>query len=275
MQGEIAYDVPAAFTAFAPEQRAHLESLPVGVVDICRVAQALLIPPDFAAGVDVPESRYGEREIRAADEMLRVLITLDATPITETRPLEHRVIGTCRDFTVLSCAFLQHRGVTARARCGFAAYFDAESYLDHWVVEYRLDADSRWVRLDSEWLGVDLGVDTEDIQPDEFLTGGEAWIECRAGRIDPARFGVHGVPENFGIGEVRGNAIRDLAALNQVEMLPWDEWGRMMDSYDGKTGPDYDELMDRVAVACASNDPSVFRTQYAEDDLAVPESMIV
>ena len=115
----------------------------------------------------------------------------------------------------------------------------------------------------------------EDLRPDEFLSGGEAWVRCREGIADPMQFGVHGVPENFGIGEVRGNVIRDLAALNQVEMLPWDHWGRMMDSYDETAGPEYDELMDRVAAACASNDPSVFRAQYALEDLAVPQSLIV
>ncbi len=266
----IAYDEPGALTMFAPAQQMLLEALPVGVVDICRVAQALVIPPDFAAGINISEDRFAEREIRSADEMLRVLCGLDPTPITEVRPLEHRIIGTCRDFTVLSCAFLQHRGVAARARCGFASYFDEGLFVDHWIVEHWLDAEARWVRLDSEILGVALVPDAEDLRPGEFLSGGEAWELCRSGAADPMRFGVHGVPENFGIGEVRGNAIRDLAALNQVEMLPWDHWGRMMESYDGSTGPEYDELMDRVAVACASNDPSAFRAQYAVEDLAVP-----
>jgi hypothetical protein len=30
-------------------------------------------------------------------------------------------------------------------------------------------------------------------------------------------------------------------------MLPWDEWGRMDASYQGQTGPDYDELLDTIA----------------------------
>ena len=51
-------------------------------------------------------------------------------------------------------------------------------------------------------------------------------------------------PHAWGPAEIRGNAIRDLAALRKLEMLPWDEWGRMTASYQGKTGPDYDALMD-------------------------------
>ena len=115
----------------------------------------------------------------------------------------------------------------------------------------------------------------EDLAEGEFLSGGEAWTLCRQGEADPSRFGVDGVPHAWGIAEVRGNAVRDLAALNKVEMLPWDEWGRMESSYDGHTGADYDELMDAIAATCASNDETAIRRLYASEDLAVPESMVV
>ena len=71
------------------------------------------------------------------------------------------------------------------------------------------------------------------------------------------------------------NTNRDLAALCKVEMLPWDEWGRMHASYNGETGPDYDDLMDTVAAACASDDPTVIAAAYASEDLMVPTHMIV
>jgi hypothetical protein len=184
-------------------------------------------------------------------------------------------VGTCRHFAVLSCALLRLRGIPARARCGFATYFLAGKSVDHWIIEYWRDAESRWVRVDAEVVGTDLVRDAADLAVDEFLTGGESWMRYRAGAIDPDLFGVAGVDYAWGIGEIRGNAIRDLAALCKVEMLPWDEWGRMTDSYDGKTGSDYDELMDVVAAACASNDLATIQETYATEDLAVPDSMIV
>ncbi len=73
--------------------------------------------------------------------------------------------------------------------------------------------------------------------------------------------------------EIRGNAIRDLAALNKVEMLPWDEWGPMRASYDGTTGADLDELIDEVAEACASDDLDRIQRTYA--DLSVPEELVI
>ena len=90
--------------------------------------------------------------------------------------------------------------------------------------------------------------------PASSSRAGEAWQLLRSGQEDPADFGVFGT-ENWGAGEVRGNAMRDLASLvRKVEMLPWDVWGPMEDSYDGKTGDDFDLLIDQLAVACHSHD---------------------
>ncbi|NNM97346.1 MAG: hypothetical protein HKL89_07055 [Candidatus Dormibacteraeota bacterium] len=144
--------------------------------------------------------------------------------------------------------------------------------LDHWIVEYREDTSKRWVRLDPEILGQDVLDHPEDLGPGEFLTGGEAWSAFRQGKIDPASFGVYG-SENWGPGEIRGNAVKDLAALNKVEMLPWDTWGRMEDAYKGETGPDYDELLDTLAAACAADDPAGITTLYARNDLTVPPEL--
>jgi hypothetical protein len=67
---------------------------------------------------------------------------------------------------------------------------------------------------------------SHDLRPGEFRTGGEAWSAFRRGEIDASRFGVYGT-QNWGAAEIRGNAVKDLAALNKVETLPWDEWGGM------------------------------------------------
>jgi hypothetical protein len=170
---------------------------------------------------------------------------------------------------------LRHRRIAARSRCGFAAYFVRGSFVDHWIVEYWLPADQRWVRVDPEILGFQFVDTPQDLAPGAFLSGGEAWSLCRQGQADPSTFGVDGYPEAWGIGEVRGNAVRDLAALNKVEMLPWDEWGRMKDSYDGETGPEYDELMDVIAATCASDDEAAIEELYDSQDLAVPTAMAV
>jgi len=55
------------------------------------------------------------------------------------------------------------------------------------------------------------GIAAERLTENQFLTGAEAWAQYRRGAVDGATFGVHGT-ENFGPSEIRGNAVRDLAA---------------------------------------------------------------
>ncbi len=279
MPTEIHYDVPGDLTVIGPRFAAALAGLPTDPLAICRVAQSLLISPDGASAIQLPTEREAEKSIRRIDALLDTLLARDPAPIADGRRLEDRVVGTCRHFTVLSVALLRTRGHAARARCGFAGYFDAGKYVDHWIVEWRDPVQHRWVRIDPEMLGLSelLGLPearTADLAPDDFLTGGEAWTAWRRGDADPSSFGVHGVEHAWGIAEIRGNAIRDLAALNRVEMLPWDEWGRMTASYAGDTGPEYDALIDAVAAAGASDDASAIRATYGRDDLTVPAAMI-
>jgi hypothetical protein len=269
------YEVAGVLTAIDDDLLPHLAGLPTSPVDLCRTAQSLVVTPDLAAGLGIPEQRHAEKAVRRASDLIRTLLATDSTPITEARSPAHRIVGTCRHFAVLGCAFLRHRGVAARVRCGFATYFVPGKFVDHWVVEYWHAADRRWLRVDAEILGLPFVDTPDDLRDGEFLSGGEAWTLCRTGAADPSLFGVDGAPHAWGIAEVRGNAIRDLAALNKTEMLPWDEWGRMDASYKGETGSEFDELIDAVATTCASDDPSTIRGLYDSEDLAVPASMIV
>jgi hypothetical protein len=48
----------------------------------------------------------------------------------------------------------------------------------------------------------------------------------------------------------------------------------MTDAYDGNTGPDYDELLDAVAAACATDDSRVASQLYKLVDLHVPNDLV-
>ena len=272
--GPIDWAEPGVFTTITADVVALVDGLASDPLELCLVAQGLVLLPDLAAGLALPEERLAERNIRPASRLLRTLRELAGPDLVAERSLDQRVVGTCRHFALLSTALLRHHGHQARARCGFASYFVHDRYVDHWVTEYLEGATGRWMRIDSEILGFDFVARPFDLQPGEFLTGGEAWRAVAAGSVDPMHFGVPGFPDNWGIGEIRGNAIRDLAALNKIETLPWDEWGRMAESYRGETGPEFDELMDRVARACASDDEALIQRTYAAEDLAVPTQLV-
>jgi hypothetical protein len=245
--------------------------VPHDVDGISRIAGTLIVHPYETVGLDLPEARFADNQLRAADQIVAAVLRLDDAPLHVPRPAQRRIVGTCRHFTVLTVALLRRQGIPARARCGFATYFHAGLGLDHWVVEHHRDG--RWARLDAQIIGGSVLPHPEDLAEGLFLTGGEAWTAWRAGRIDAAKFGVGGT-DNFGPAEIQGNAVRDLAALNKVEMLPWDEWGRMDAAYKGETGADYDELMDRVAEVTAAGDAAGLAALYADKDLRVPETLV-
>lgn len=267
MASVIDYASPGPFTNLGDVDPRVLEPVAADPVGICLPVHTLVIQPTDTAGLGLPAARFDENQIRPANELVRRLLALDPAPLTTARAPGKRVIGTCRHFAVLSCALLRHRGIAARVRCGFATYFQPDLAVDHWIVEYW---DERWVRVDTETLAQTVLPHPEDLRPDEFLTGTEAWQAYRRGDIDASRFGVHG-SENWGPAEIRGNAVKDFAALNKVETLPWDEWGRMTDAFENKTGPDYDDLLDRLA---AADDPSTISTLYDHPDLRVPADLL-
>lgn len=269
------YATPGPLTELTADQTGMIRQLALDPRGLCQVAQRLVIAPGDAAGAGLADQRMTERNTRPARALLARILELDgATPLDQPRPPERRVVGTCRHFAVMATAFLRATDVPARARCGFAAYFVPPKKVDHWIVEHWSREERRWIRIDPEYLDRTTpgSARVDDLRSDEFLTAGEAWQLIRSGQEDPAAFGVFGT-ENWGAGEVRGNAMRDLASLvGKIEMLPWDEWGPMEDSYNGKTGEDFDLLVDQLAAATSDADEPEMRRIY--DELAVPLSMI-
>jgi Transglutaminase-like superfamily len=268
---DLRYTMAGPLTSLRQVSPVALAGIGTDPIGVCDAVRSLVIHPFEAQELGLGPERFASNGIRPAAAIVQALLALDPAALAVRREPAGRVVGTCRHFAVLSCALLRYRGIAARARCGFATYFQPGLALDHWVVEYQDDG-RRWVRVDAQVLGQHVVDHPEDLPPGAFLSGGEAWSAYREDRIDAATCGVHGT-ENFGPAEIRGNAIRDLAALNKVETLPWDEWGRMTESYRGVTGVDYDELIDTIAAACAANEPAAIASLYARDELRVPAEL--
>jgi hypothetical protein len=228
--------------------------LPSDVAGMAKVIGGVLVHRDCADrfGFTLPEERRAEANTRYVEAILAHLGTLDERPPAE------RFAGTCRDFTVLLCAMLREAGVPARARAGFAGYFTDGFFDDHWTVEWWSDGHG-WRLVDAQLASApegtytDADVDPLDVPRDAFLVGGLAWRECRAGDRDPDRIGTSAAGLT-GLWEVQGNVVRDLANLNRVEPLPWDDWGVIPVHYDRLDPADVD-LLDRVAKVSAAGGP--------------------
>lgn len=224
------YTAPGPFTTVGPFA-AQVDALPSDVASIAKVVQGLLIHEAMAPayGVALSPERREEKQLHGASAMLSCALRIDERPLAEERTPDRRVVGVCRHFTTLFVACLRQKGIPARARCGFANYFKPGKNTDHWVGEYWNAAEQRWVLVDAQidgpqarWFKPDF--DLLDVPRDRFLVAGDAWALCRSGGADPMTFGVDGT-ENWGLVEVLGDLLLDLASLQKIELLPWGWYG--------------------------------------------------
>jgi hypothetical protein len=105
-----------------PEEYAHLfDGLPGEIPALCRVVQGLVIHFLWAKayGVEVTDDRRPELEIHRVSRKLEHLVAGDPRPLATARDARARMLGTCRDFSVMLCGMLRHRGIPARVRFGF------------------------------------------------------------------------------------------------------------------------------------------------------------
>jgi hypothetical protein len=246
----------------AGEFQSMLAELPSDVAALSRVVQGLgvydVVADDFY-GFDVPHERKNEIHIRPVEKMLARLLAMDDQPLTVARPVEKRLVSRCRSFLLLLLSTLRAKGIPARARCGFGAYFNPGYFEDHWVCEYWKAAEERWVlvdvQLDEVWrekLKIDF--DILNVPRDRFLVAGDAWEWCRAGEVDPSQFGISFVNLR-GLWFVAGNLVRDVAALNKMEMLPWDVWGAQP-TPDEQISAEELAFFDKLAALSRDPDPS-------------------
>jgi hypothetical protein len=264
-----------------PGQFASLyEVLPRAIPELARVGHGLMLHEHIAQayGVTVQEERRREVHIRRNADRLAAIVAHDPRPLTEAREPGERLISNCRHYTVLMVSMLRSRGVPARSRCGFGSYFEAGKFVDHWVAEYWDTDRNSWRRIDAQVDDVQRKLfhsdfDVLDVPADRFIIAGDAWRMCRAGQADPAAFGIM---DMNGLWFIAGNLVRDVAALNNVEALPWDAWGAM---------PQPGEAMDETRLAyfdelaALTHDPDAhfdeLRRRYESDDgLRVPDTVL-
>lgn len=209
--------------------RRYYDNLPSDISQLCRIIQGLLLHPLWAEryGEKLSNERTTEVNIRHVETILARIQEIHSGPIEQIRPLNERFIGNCRTFSVLLASILQFQGIPARARCGFGRYFMSGWYEDHWICEYWSEEYHKWIMVDAQLddfqsQDLKIGFDPLDVPRDQFIVGGKAWLSCRNDETDPNKFGIF---DMRGMWFIRGNLIRDLAALNKVELLPWDGWG--------------------------------------------------
>ncbi|MBN1248819.1 MAG: transglutaminase domain-containing protein [Anaerolineae bacterium] len=230
------------------------DDLPGDIPALVKTIQGLMLHIFWAEryGVDLSDARKAEVQLRRVDQKLAKMLALDDRPLSVARPHDRKLVGNCRDFSVLMAAILRHQGVPARARCGFGTYFLPDHYEDHWVCEVWDAEEGRWILVDAQLDDLMCDVlqpdfDPLDVPHDRFIVGGKAWQLCRRGEVDPDAFGIF---DMHGLWFVRGDLIRGFLAFSKVEILPWDGgWGYLAEGADEATG-----VMDTVAALTLAGD---------------------
>ena len=110
------------------------DGLPTDVRELAAVVRNVMVHY-VAAGLTFTPERLAEIDNRWVERILDTDQGRHAAPLSAPRPEAERVVGCCRDFTLLTVAALRHQGVPARSRIGFAGYFGSEVHVDHVVVD--------------------------------------------------------------------------------------------------------------------------------------------
>lgn len=254
--------------------------LPTEIHELCEVVQNLLLHQFWILG----EENYGlsaatlqeagrdlnaEINLRSVQDILGFLLQMDDRPLTEIRDLKRRVVGNCRDYSVLLVSMLRYQGVPARVRSGVARYFfPTEGHLeDHFICEFWSHADGRWQQADAQIDAVqrralNLAMDMADLQPDQFLNAGESYFELKQGRVAPQKIGIF---EWTGEPYVDYKLVSDLACVNSVEVLPWEGWGICQEINDSSLSADDRALLDEIAGLLTTLDGRPDRFQEARE----------
>lgn len=255
-------------------ESAWLDGAPADVGALRLAASELVF--HYAAHGDItqhgfPASRREEINLRYASDMFARLRELDPAPPGAPRSPLRRIVGCCRDFTLLFVSMARHHGIPARSRVGFADYLVPGWHLDHVVAEVRLD--DRWHLVEPGFRdpGDSVDFDLADVPRDRFLVGPDAWVAARSGDLDPDRIVVGpelAAPFLRGLPYARHNLVLDLAAVNKHEMILWDLWGDLGD--DAPLDPAAIARADELAELMAGADLEQLRVTFEADDVRVP-----
>jgi hypothetical protein len=253
---------------------ALFDPLPSDIPGLTEVIRNLVIHYR-GGGIEFTGDRYEEINHRWVSAMLATDQKRNGTALAVPREPVDRIVGCCRDYTLLTVSALRHKGIQARSRVGFASYFAEGFNHDHVVVEY-WNGD-RWVMVDSQLdPGPEWGFDTQDMEPGRFRSAAEVWLGFRSGALDGDDFGVDPSLPLRGGWFIYNYVFLQVAHLHGDELLLWDGWGGMASSLEEADL----ELADEIATLLVASDngdaaaTAVLAARYAEDSRLHPGDRI-
>ena len=223
---------------------------------ITQIIQGILLHDGFPSKYRI---KYKAGLFHFVSDILDKALENDNRSLTIPRAPKNRVQVCCRDYATLLTAILREKGIASRSRCGFAKFdINEKSWFDHWICEYWNNHEKRWIKVDAQlnpFLQLILKIDYDpyNVPDDYFIVAGKAWNMWRQEGVDPNLFGIHDL---CGSWFIRGNLLRDFAAINKYEIEPylmrinlnltWEPW-RLMTAKDDELTNDDMLLLDKIA----------------------------
>ncbi len=190
------------------------QDLPESLEELCRLIQCQLIHPFRAQPyirVLSPDWRYDEQKYPTVKTMLAGLVNYDPNGLVFTRKPQHRLVLSCRFYSILLASILKHRDIPTRCRYGFGRYIskDKETRVCHVICEV-------WNKEEKRWMLVDPILAMVDFPAHQFEYATQSWQRLRQGKVNPAKYGVAGTTGNYHILDM---LCHDMAAVLGEELL--------------------------------------------------------
>lgn len=191
--------------------------------------------------------------------MIDYLIRLDSRPLTNKRSPENRLIGICRDYSVLLASFLRYKAIPARVRFGFVNYYDSEIQNEtHNIVEYYDKEKKRWITIDAQVDDLQrkkhkIKTDTFNLElQKDFYTAAQVWLLNKQGKINANDFGYN--KKWKGLRTIRSSLLLDLDSMNMRELLPWDFWGQLISKSEQSLSQEDKAALNKIATYLTAPD---------------------
>lgn len=266
------FDNPHQFTH-------HLSCLPNSPEQIARhVQQCCVHPWDFVlAKSPIPQHRDHERHLHRVPALLKAMMALESKSLDQPRKQQTRLMVSCRSYALLIMSILKTQGIAARCRYGFNALLFNDFCHDQIMVEYWHPRQQHWRRLDPRTSRPQLqsmGIThlSPSNLPSSYLPfASEVWLACRRNRMRWDYFGSGLNKARHGVRVLRDAMIHDLAMVNQIEPLMWEQWGIMHKPVEAADIARYDEL----AALLSFGDRNDWTLWYEQDDFRYPDALLV
>ncbi|MEV6970576.1 transglutaminase domain-containing protein [Hamadaea sp. NPDC051192] len=273
-----AYTDPGPFGAL-------LDALPSDIPGLTAAVRNTVIHYRHS-GEKLPDEHFLEINNRWVERILATDQERHPYALAEPREVTDRVLGCCRDYTLLTVAGLRQHGIPARSRIGFANYFRENYHHDHVVVEY-WNGD-RWVWVDSQLdPGPSWPFDVQDMPRPAtgapFVTAAEVWTAFRKGEADPWNYGIGPDQPVGGPWFIFDYVLIELAHRQREEILLWDAFGAMSGDFADEMSTEdprvalADEIAALLIAADAGSEEaeSELSERFAADDRLNPRGQVI